>query len=107
MALNTIHKNKKDIVNAYNITKDKYFKCEIVNDKQSERVRLALGLDLPALRITLKVNGYTLADEKDKIRVLNEEFILVRQTSTFTQSTQFRKRADYEFFNGEQFLFLE
>lgn len=107
MALNTIHKNKKDIVNAYNITKEKYFKCEIVNDKQSERVRLALGLDLPALRITLKVNGYVLANEKDKIRVLNEEFILVKQTAAFTRSTQFRKRADYDFFSGEQYLFLE
>lgn len=107
MALNTIHKNKRDIVNAYDITQDKYFKCELVDDITSERVKTALGLDLPSTRMTLKVNGHCEALEKDKVRVLNQVFIIQRIGSNFSNQKQFRKRADYEYFNSVSYLFLE
>ena len=107
MALNTIHKDKKDLVSFKNITQGTKRKAELVSEKQSERVRASLGLDLPSVKLTLKVNGYDNTKERDKIQVLNETFIVSKISTNFSMNLQFRKRADYEYFNGESYLFLE
>lgn len=107
MALNTIHKNKQDLVNAYNITQNKVFKCEIAGEKEVQRVSASLGLNLPSNKLTLKVNGHSKVLDKDKIKVLNETYIVVAVKETFDKPEQFRKRADYEFFNGTSYIFLE
>jgi len=109
MALNTIHKNPKDIVSVLNVTKNKYFKCELVEDVQSERIRVALGLDLPSTKLTLKINGHgdVSINEKDTIKVLNDTFIVSKIAERYDNSLQFRKRADYSYFNGTSYIFLE
>ena len=107
MALNTIHKDKKDLVSFKNITQGTIRKAELVSERQSERVRASLGLDLPSVKLTLKVNGYDNTKERDKIQVLNETFIVSKISTNFSMKLQFRKRADYEYFNGESYLFLE
>ena len=107
MALNTIHKDKKDLVSFLNVTQGTKRKAELVSKKQSERVRASLGLDLPSVKLTLKVNGYDNTKERDKIQVLNETFIVSKISTNFSMNLQFRKRADYEYFNGESYLFLE
>ena len=107
MALNTIHKNVKDLVNAYNQTQDKHFKCELVEEIRSEKIRASLGLELPSVTLTLKVNGYDETKERDKIEVLNQVFIVAKKSTRFSNDKQFRKRSDYEYFNGESYLFLE
>ncbi len=107
MALNTIHKNNKDLVNAYNITQNKVFKCEIAGEKEVQRVSASLGLNLPSNKLTLKVNGHANILDKDKIKVLNETYIVIAIKTTFDKPEQFRKRADYEFFNGTSYIFLE
>lgn len=107
MALNTIHKNNKDLVPVYNKTQDKYFNCEILGEAASERVKTSLGLDLPSTKLTLKVNGFCDVAEKDKIKVLNDIFIVSKLSNSYSITQQFRKRADYELFNGTTFIFLE
>lgn len=107
MGLQTIHKNPKDIVSVYNQTQDTWFKCELVDDVKSEKIRLSLGLDLPSVTMTLKVNGHAECKENDKLRLLNQT-LLVRKTATkFDNTLQFRKRADYGYFNSTEYIFLE
>ncbi len=107
MALNTIHKNKRDVVNAYNITQNRWFKCEIPSEITKERVTASLGLNLPSVKLTLLINGHSNILDKDHIRVLNEEYIVVKTTSSFDKPQQFKTRSDYDFFNGKTFVFLE
>lgn len=107
MALNTIHTNKEDRIPAENLTQNNYFRCELVDTKNSERVQTSLGLALPSVKLTLKINGHCSVNEKDKIKVFNEIYIVARIGSNYTNKEQFRKRADYDYFNGESYLFLE
>lgn len=107
MALNTIHKDKKDLLSFFNETQRTWRKGELVSEKQSERIRASLGLELPSVKLTLKVNGYDNTKERDKIQVLNETFIVSKISTNFSMKLQFRKRADYDYFNGESYLFLE
>lgn len=107
MALNTIHTNKEDRIPAQNLTQNNYFRCELVENKTSERVQTSLGLALPSVKLTLKVNGHCSVFEKDKVKVFNEIYIVAKIASNYTNKEQFRKRADYNDFNGESYLFLE
>lgn len=107
MALNTIHKNVKDLVNVYNQTTDKKFKCELVGEKTSERIRVSLGLDLPSVKKTLKVNGHADAKENDVIEVAGETLVVIKIASTYDRPLQFRKRADYDYLNSTEYIFLE
>lgn len=107
MALNTVHKNKKDLLSFHNLTQGTWRKAELVSEKQSERIRASLGLELPSVKLTLKVNGYDNTKERDKIEVLKETFIVSKISTNYSMHIQFRKRADYEFLNGESYLFLE
>ena len=107
MGINTIHRNPKDLVSAYNETKNSWFKCELVDDVKSEKIRVSLGLDLPSVTLTLRVNGHIEVNDKDRIRVLNKRLLVKKILSNFSNNMQFRKRADYEFFNGTTYLFLE
>lgn len=107
MALNTIHRNKRDIVNAYNITQDRWFKCEILNDITKEKVTASLGLDMPSVKLTIQINGHSNVLEKNHIRILNEEYIVSKIASNYDKTQQFKKRSDYDFFNGKTFIFLE
>lgn len=107
MALNTIHKNPKDVVNVYNKTTNKKFKCELVGPQASERIRLSLGLDLPSIRKTLKVNGHADAKENDLIEVAGETLVVRKKETTYDKPLQFRKRADYDYLNSVEYIFLE
>lgn len=107
MGLNTIHKNTKDVVNAYNKTTEKKFKCELVGEKTSERIRLSLGLELPSVKKTLKVNGHADAKENDVIEVTGETLIVIKVSSSYDRPLQFRKRADYDYLNSTDYIFLE
>jgi hypothetical protein len=107
MGLNTIHKNKKDLATAYNLTKEFSFKCEVLDEITQERITAAMGLEMPTLRLTIKVNGIVNVDEKDKIRIVDEVFKVAKKSDKFTNKLQFRKRSDYKYFNNETLIFLE
>jgi len=107
MALNTIHRDKNDKVNAFNVTQNFNFKCDILDNVEAEKIQTALGLNLPSVRLTLKVNGHSNCIGGDTIQVLNQKFIIAKIGDKFSMKNQFRKRVDYSYFNGEQYLFLE
>ena len=107
MALNTIHRDKKDKVNALNVTQQFNFKCDIVDNVEAEKIQLSLGLNLPSIKMTLEVNGYSKCIGGDTIEVLNQKFIIKKIGDRFSMKNQFRKRADYSYFNGKQYIFLE
>lgn len=107
MALNTIHRDKRDKVNALNVTQQFNFKCDILDNVEAEKIQASLGLKLPSIRLTLKVNGHSNCIGGDTIEVLNQKFIITKISDNFAMKNQFRKRADYSYFNGEQYLFLE
>ena len=107
MALNTIHRDKNDKANALNVTQNFIFKCDILDNVDAEKVQAALGLKLPSVRLPLKVNGYSKCIGGDTIEVLNQKFIITKIGDSFTMKNQFRKRADYSYFSGKQYIFLE
>lgn len=106
MGLNTIHNTSKDLITCYNETQKRFFKCELLGEKASRALEVIKGLEMFAITMTIKVNGKSTINEKDKITIMGKTFQCNAISSSYDNQEQFRKRADFNEFTGSTLIGL-
>lgn len=108
MGVNTCHTKDKDRIHAYDITKDKPFRCEILGDMTSRKVELAQGLAVNQLRKTIRINGHVdFIDMDDKISLGGDKFIVRAISDGLGNQNQGQYRSDISNFQGYTIIGLE
>lgn len=107
MGLNTIHDISNDLIRCYNETQKKFFRCEIMGEKECRQLEVAKGLGVYAVTLAIRVNGHCEINPKDRIRVLGKHMMALTLSNSFDNPELFRKRADYNNFTGETIIGLQ
>ena len=107
MGVNTIHNKTNDLFEAYNKTKNKWFRCEILGAKECRKIEIAKGLAPYQIVLTIKINGNVEIDEEDKIVVCGKTLKVNTYTDSFDNPLMARKRCDYAAFTGSKIVGLE
>lgn len=107
MGLNTIHNKSKDLMTLFNITKNKFFKAELLQSDSVRDYAMANGLDFLKIKHVIKVNGANSVNLRDKIKFGKDTFQAVMVQPKVDNLEQFRKRTDMNNFTGETVIYLE
>ena len=107
MGLNTIHSKSKDLMSLFNVSKNKWFKAELMQSDSVRDYQMANGLDFLKVKHIIKVNGSNIVELKDKIRFNGITFQAIMVQPKVDNQEQFRFRSDIDNFTGETVIYLE
>ena len=107
MGLNTIHNKSKDLADFFNVTKQKWFKAELIQSDKIRDYQMANGIDFLQFKHVIKVNGANIVNPRDKIKFGNKIFQAVIVQPKVDNNEQFRHRSDIDNFTGETVIYLE
>jgi hypothetical protein len=107
MGRNNLENRSKDKNWGFNLTKQKRFKFEILNEQQCRNFELAQGLEMFKLTFAIKLNCKYDISNNDKLDIKGKQYLVLTLSETFDNPIQGQYKGTLDEFTGYTIVGLE
>lgn len=107
MGRNNLENRSKDKNWGFNLTKQKRFKFEILNEQQCRNFELAQGLEMFKLTFVIKLNCKYDISNNDKLDIKGKQYLVLTLSETFDNPIQGQYKGTLDEFTGYTIVGLE